>query len=50
MKKSLAQIVLSFVTATAFSQSYLPLQDNWQIPSDTSIKIISGFYSFTDAA
>jgi len=33
-----------------FSQSYLPLQDNWQIPSDTSIKIIAGNYSFSDIA
>jgi len=49
MKKISVQIfcLLAFI-GHAVAQSYLPLQDNWQIPSDTSIKIIAGNYSFSD--
>jgi len=38
------------IPALCFSQSYLPLQDNWEIPSDTSIKIVAGNYSFSDSS
>ena len=46
----------SFLTIAAFlslpfyslAQAVLPLQDNWLLPSDTSIKLIDSTYSFQD--
>lgn len=49
MKKlSLVGILLLFLSIHAFSQQYMPLQDNWEIPSGSWIKIIPDVYNFSD--
>ena len=44
-------LCLAFTTlgVFAYAQALLPLQDNWLLPSDTSIKLIDSSYTFQDA-
>ncbi|MCK4406205.1 MAG: right-handed parallel beta-helix repeat-containing protein [Bacteroidales bacterium] len=49
MKNYILQIfALLFFANLTFSQQYLPLQDNWEIPSNSWIKIAANDYTFSD--